>query len=155
MLENSKLNYFKAYREFEISFRIQKALLTSLELELAKKIASGGPREVKAVVYDKIRSSKKSVDIVQYYNDLHELNNRVILQRGIVSKLEEEKESLDREIEEWSKKYNDIELKVFFLHHIKGLKLYQVARITNYSYDWIKKINSKINKSLHEKLRRH
>lgn len=148
-MQNDRLNYFKAYKDFEIAYKTQKALLMSLELELAKMIADGGPREVKAVVYDKIRSSKKSVDIVQYYNDLHELNNRVILQREIVSKLEEEKESLDREIEEWSKKYNDIELKVFFFHHVKGFRLGQVARLTNYSYDWIKKINSKINKRRH------
>lgn len=148
MQNENRLNYFKAYKDFEFAVRTQKALLMSMQLELDKMIARGGPGDVKAVAYDKVGSgSSKVVDINVYYRDLHELNNKVVVQRGIVDQLEKEKDDLDKELEGWCRKYNDIELQVFYYHHVKGFRLGQVARLTNYSYDWIKRVSQKINKS--------
>ncbi len=152
MQKENRLNYFKAYKDFEFAVRTQKALLLSMQLELDKMISRGGPGDVKAISYDKVGSgSSKAIDVNTYYKDLHELNNKVIIQRGIVNQLQKEKEDLDKELESWCRKYNDIELQVFYYHHVKGFRLYDVAKLTNYSYDWIRKINSDIKREFKPK----
>ena len=77
-------------------------------------------------------------------NKMYELSQQIQIYEDLVDKSSDELKKLEQEIEKCSMEYNDLELKVFHLHIIKNLRLNEVAKITNYSYDRIKQISSKI-----------
>ena len=139
---------FKTYKQLETNLAIQKAKLRTMQIDLNHYIASQGPREYQAQDYTKMPSSKNIMPINEVYKQLIEKQKAVNEQLEYVNKLEEGFVKLQQEIEEASKKFNDLELKVFVLRHIKHNSLYYVSQTLNYSYSHIKRINQNINKQM-------
>lgn len=147
--KTSVLSPYRLYKKIELNLLVHKRYLTSMTLELERLKSAGGPKDVTAIVYDKVgKGGARILNVQEYYREIDHLNKKVMYHYEYVNKLNLEKEQLDREIEELAEKFNDIEAKVFYYHHIKGIKLKDIARMLNYSYDHIRRINSEVNNYL-------
>ena len=141
---------FKTYKQLETNLAIQKAKLRTMQIDLNHYIASQGPREYQAQDYSKIPCKNKNImPINEVYKQLIEKQKAVNEQLEYVNKLEEGFVKLQREIEEASKKFNDLELKVFVLRHIKNNSLLYISKTLNYSYVRIKQISQNINRQMY------
>lgn len=141
---------FKTYKQLETNLAIQKAKLRTMQIDLNHYIASQGPREYQAQDYTKMPCKNKNImPINEVYKQLIEKQKAVNEQLEYVNKLEEGFVKLQQEIEEASKKFNDLELKVFVLRHIKNNSLLYISKTLNYSYVRIKQISQNINRQMY------
>ncbi len=141
---------FKTYKELETNLRIQKAKLRSMQINLNHFIRNSGPKDYESPDYSKIPCNNKNIiPINDFYKELIERQQSVNEQLEYVNKLEEGFIKLQQEIEEASKKFNDLELKVFVLRHIKNNSLLYISKTLNYSYVRIKQISQNINRQIY------
>ncbi|MGG4444538.1 sigma-70 family RNA polymerase sigma factor [Brevibacillus fortis] len=63
------------------------------------------------------------------------------------SRVLEEKEKTRKAIEERLNEFDGLEYKVRFMQDVEGKTLAEIAAELGYSYDWIRKINSRIKKA--------
>jgi DNA-directed RNA polymerase specialized sigma subunit len=147
-MEQNQVNYdFKAFKKLEMNLTIAKASLRSLQLELDHYIEKQGPKEYQAQDYTKLSvGSANVIPTDEFFSELLRKQKAVNEQQKYVNGLEDEFEALKAKMEEASKKFNDLELKVFVLYYIKHNNLYNISNMLNYSYIRIKQVNQNISR---------
>lgn len=140
---------FKTYKQLETNLAIQKEKLRFMQIDLNHFIRNQGPKDYQSPDFSKTSSSKNIMPINEVYKQLIEKQKAVNEQLEYVNKLEEGFVKLQQEIEEASKKFNDLELKVFVLRHIKNNSLLYISKALNYSYARIKQISQNINRQMY------
>lgn len=150
-MEYSTSNYFyKLYTELKLSLAAAKASLRVREKELNILIYDG-PKDVKGFDPSKERSNSTKMPPMELYNKISDLSAVVTNTKIFIKEIETQLENLAEEIEDMAGLFDDIELKVFNLRYIRGMKLKDIADETGYSYYYIREINSAIIKKLDPK----
>lgn len=147
-MEYSTSNYFyKLYTELKLSLAAAKASLRVREKELNILIYDG-PKDVKGFDPSKERSNSTKMPPMELYNKISDLSAVVTNTKIFIKEIETQLENLAEEIEDMAGLFDDIELKVFNLRYIRGMKLKDIADETGYSHIYIKEISSEIKRKL-------
>lgn len=142
------------YEKFK---QLERELLNAqMDLRLAEAnkkrlIELGGPKKIKALQYDKIGGKNVIYqNPIEYYEQLAIVVKRIRILKDFIACIERIKSSFIKDVEEFNEKFNDLEMKVFYLHHIKRKPLVNIANDLKYDYGYIRKINMNIVKFVKE-----
>lgn len=144
---NTSNYFFKQYKELKLSLAAAKSSLKVYEKELNILIYDG-PKDVKGYDASKIKASFSLMPLMERYNKISELSALIANTKIYIKEIEIQLESLADEVETMASNFNDLELTVFNLRHIKGMKLIDIADETGYSFIHIRRINSQLNKKM-------
>lgn len=144
---NTSNYFFKQYKELKLSLAAAKASLRVREKELNILIYDG-PKDVKGYDPSKIKASFSLMPLMERYNKISELSALIANTKIYIKEIEIQLENLADEVETMASNFNDLELTVFNLRHIRGMKLIDIADETGYSFIHIRRINSQLNKKM-------
>lgn len=111
-------------------------LKASLHADIAKMKAIRG----RIQAYE--RSGENDADTVA------KLREELQIQEVIVNDEKKQLTKLESELKRMSSDLDDVELKVFTLHYIKGYKLKKISKKLYFSYDRVKQINKQIKEKI-------
>ena len=135
--------FFKQYKELKLNLEAAKASLKTYEKK-RKILMYDGPKDVKAYDPSAERTNITKPPLIDQYQEIWELSNLIIHTTNYIEELENQLKWLGEQVEDMASKFDDLELKVFNLRHIKGMPLNRVAKVISYSYDYIREINANI-----------
>lgn len=116
----------------------------AIEKRFLEKKMKRGPSDINSIDYSGMpRGSQEQKDLKRYIEEIQRLENLIYLDEEI---LRIKKETL-RKIESRINNFKGIEHKVL-IRVLKGKNLKEISDELGYSYDWIKKVNAKIQKAL-------
>lgn len=144
---NTSNYFFKQYKELKLSLAAAKSTVRVYEKELEILIYDG-PKDVRGFDPSSERSNITKMPLEVRYNKISELSSLIANTKIYIKELERQLEYLANEVETMASRFDDLELTVFNLKHIRGMKLIDIACETSYSYDYIREINSGINKKM-------
>lgn len=144
---NTSNYFYKLYTELKLSLAAAKASLRVREKELNILIYDG-PKDVKGFDPSKERTSSLKMPEMELYNKISDLSSVVTNTKIFIKEIETQLENLAEEIEDMAGLFDDIELMVFNLRYIRGMKLKDIADETGYSHIYIKEISSEIKRKL-------
>lgn len=122
------MRYAKIYCELKASLSAEIATMKSLKGELRI-----------------LEQNKEDIQNIEKCKQEWEKQKQIVEnQKKQLSKLESELKSLSSDLD-------DVELKIFTLHYIKGCSLKKIAKKLFFSYDRVKQISRKINEKIGEK----
>ena len=143
-----KLEY-KRYKDLERNILDAKMNLRVAEAELKRLVKLAGPRDVQAIDYSKIISN------LQLYITDKDIINKIILCKQRVDAWSEYLADLEHAkgiyiygIEQLRETCKSLELEVFYKHHIERRSLNEISQELNYSYSYIRQINSQITSKI-------
>ena len=94
-----------------------------------------------------LRAKAKSL-LPNETEELDRIKRQMRLQEAFVEKIKEETNKLNNEWQDICNSFNDIEGQVFYLRHIKGFSLKDIATQLERSYGYIRIINNRIKSFL-------
>lgn len=143
---------YAKYKQLERDILSVKMDIRQSELKRDKIIELLGPPDVKALTYDYIANTgsrvSKDANLPERYNDLIYLTQYIKILERYLFNLDELKESFIVQVEKYNEAFNDLEMQIFYLHHIHRQPLNYIAKNMAYSYSHIKRINSGIVKKI-------
>ena len=115
------------------------------EYRFYMRMFSQGPGEVKATRYDRdlVTSSKPYMEPEEAYRRCAEINEILVELDGLLTKKLETKAEMEKKMSD----FETLEGKINYMFHIKGMKLYEVADELGYSYDWIRHVKSRYDRT--------
>jgi len=114
------------------------------ERKLLVKNLEKGPSDVSSIAYDGMpKGSPEHRDIIYWISTLSRCEHNIFLEIETLKI----KENTLKEIYNKINGFNDLEKKVIFLKEVEGKNLKEIAAEIGYSYDWVRKINAKIQKA--------
>lgn len=140
---------YKQYKDLERKILDAKMNLRVAEAELKRLVKLAGPRDVKAIDYSKILFNPKS-----YITDKVIINKIILCKQRVdawseyLADLEHAKDIYIYGIERLRETCKSLELEVFYKHHIERRSLNEISQELNYSYSYIRQINSKITSKI-------
>ncbi len=136
------------YKKLEKNILAARMDIRLLETKIDKLLKSQEPSKVSAVSYDNLSvdgSMKyKDANLKTFYQELAIATGTLRIVKEYLYELEVLKKEFDEELKQLIKKYNDLEMEVFYLHHINKKPLIEISDSLNYSYSHIKRINLQI-----------
>lgn len=144
---NTSNYFFKQYKELKLSLAAAKSSIKVYEKELQILIYDG-PKDIKGFDPSSERSNVTKMPLEVRYNKISDLSALIANTKIYIKELEMQLESLADEVETMASNFDDLELTVFNLRHIRGMKLIDIADETNYSFIHIRRINSQLNKKM-------
>jgi DNA-directed RNA polymerase specialized sigma subunit len=138
---------YAKYKQLERDLLNAKMDLDMAEARLKKLIELSGPVDVKARNYENLpsMSSNKAPDSYQLM-EIATTQRWILILKDYIKTLENIKKEFATSVEKYNKKFRDLEVQVFELHHIKHLPLKTISHELSYSYSHIKRINQGIIK---------
>lgn len=104
-----------------------------------------GPQHVKGIDYTqpRVTSSGNQMDILNAIELLSKLESHLYLHSEAIMRMEEEKLNMEKSL----KDFIGLEYKVMYLRDIEGKSLINISKELGYSYDYIKEISARNNKT--------
>lgn len=135
------------YNDFVAEIKTSKALLLVKRKKLQDLIYSGAPKDVQAMQYDRVLvngSSPKQSDYEQY-DSILSLKNEIMSLEKQIHLLELERTKLEEWFRDTAKKHEgNLQLKLFYLRAIKGLRLVDIAEQLYLSYGYVRVVWSQM-----------
>lgn len=145
---NLDIYFYKQYRNLKLSLEAARAKLKVLERELNILVYADGPKDIKAVDPSEIKASFSPMPLMERYERIATLSTDVANTKLFIAELEKQLAILAEVAEDMAATFDDLELAVFNLRFIKGMKLIEIAQELGYSYAWIRETNSNLTKKL-------
>lgn len=146
---NTSNYFFKTYRDLKLSLEAAKSKIKVWQKELDTLVYDNGPKDIKAIDPSEIKASYTRPPVTEIYQRIAELSTWIANEKIIVKTIEQELDKLAEKAEEMASLFeDDLELTVFNLRFIKGMKLKDIADETGYSHIYIKEISSEIKRKL-------
>jgi hypothetical protein len=141
---NDKLS-MEAYKPLIEEIEILEMRIDGLreERELLVKKMEKGPGEVGSISYDGMpKGNAEYKDLARYIEELKRIDSHLELDEGILSI----KKATLRKIKKKVENFVGIEHKIA-IRQLQGKSLKDIAEELGYSYDWLRKVNAKMQKA--------
>lgn len=144
---------YKTFKDLERNILTAKMNLRAAEAELTKLVKMAGPKDVKSLDYGKGLTSQQYTPVAKQLQEIALCKYKVEVYKGYVADLEAVRAEYIEEINKLRKNCTDLELEVFYRHHVKRQSLNEISQALKYNYDYIRQVNVKIIKKItHKKL---
>lgn len=141
---NDKLS-IEAYKPLIEEIEILEMRIDGLreERELLVKKMEKGPGEVGSISYDGMpKGNAEYKDLARYIEEIKRIDSHLELDEGILSI----KKATLRKIKKKVENFVGIEHKIA-IRQLQGKSLKDIAEELGYSYDWLRKVNAKMQKA--------
>lgn len=141
---NDKLS-MEAYKPLIEEIEILEMRIDGLreERELLVKKMEKGPGEVGSISYDGMpKGNAEYKDLARYIEEIKRIDSHLELDEGILSI----KKATLRKIKKKVENFVGIEHKIA-IRQLQGKSLKDIAEELGYSYDWLRKVNAKMQKA--------
>lgn len=137
------------FQELSDEITILKIRIKDLEIEhkrLRKMMWANFPKGISAVDYsaERVTSNSSPYPLDEILRRMEEISIKIQPLYDMV----EGKEKTIKEMRQAIDEMDGLERKVAFMHMVEGIPLNDIAIELNYSYQYIKELNSKANKSV-------
>lgn len=136
------------YKNIAFELKTKEEYLKELKKQLDTLIYKNGPGDVKAYDLQIVLAPCPEVNPNHLYKEILDLQTKLNFYKNDVQSLIEYKESLENEIKQLAEDMNDLEAKVFYLRHVEGMTIKQIANKLGYSYKHIEYISGRVNKKI-------
>ena len=96
-----------------------------------------------SVAEEKVQSSHPYMSAEEAYRRCAEINNLLIQYDEIITNKLKAKEEMEKGMSE----LETLEGKINYMFHVKNMKLYEIADELGYSYEWIRHVKSRYDKT--------
>lgn len=143
---------YKSYYDIQKDILQAKLNLKAAEAELKKLIKLSAPSEVIAIDYGKAQSNPQFTPDAEQIKRISECQNEIIVYREYLEGMEREGNIYASAVKRIADKCNNLELKVFYRHHIKRQSLKKISIDYGYSHVYIREINARIKRKIQENI---
>lgn len=142
---------YKRYKELTRELINAKLDLKYMRIRRDRLIERSGPRDVGAIQYDYVGGGVGRVEnVVELYKEIADCVQAIAGLEVHIKNLESLKDEYERTIDYYATTFNDLDAKIFYMKHIQGMYLRDIAYKLNYEYGTIKNRHYKMMRKIKE-----
>jgi hypothetical protein len=144
----AQINFTQSYFDLCDEILVLEIRIQDLEREkkfLRKGMYSNAPKGAATVDYsaERVTGGQVPLTLDKILERLNKIDDQIILNKEVLNA----KHDARKKIEDIISKFDGLDYQVAYMRDVKRMRLQEIADELGYSYDWIRKVSSRIKKA--------